>query len=194
MTNAFTAPHFQNDKAARKFVEGIRWPDGPVCPHCGTIDHAYATKRAGVYRCAEKECRKDFTVTMRTVMERSHIAPAQVAHGLPPHDCQQERHERPPAPPHAWRHLQDRLVHGAPYPRSHARRWPQPRWAAKARSWKPTKPISARLRRRSVSTQRKRPPLHKQRQARPGRQARHRRAGRARRQRSHVPCCRWPTR
>jgi transposase-like protein len=32
------------------------------------------TKRAGVYRCAEKECRKDFTVTMKTVMERSKIA------------------------------------------------------------------------------------------------------------------------
>jgi hypothetical protein len=34
----------------------------------------YATKRPGVYRCAEKECRKDFTVTMKTVMERSKIA------------------------------------------------------------------------------------------------------------------------
>ena len=26
-----------------------------------------------MYRCAEKACRKDFTVTMKTVMERSHI-------------------------------------------------------------------------------------------------------------------------
>jgi hypothetical protein len=37
------------------------------------IGHAYATKRPGVFRCAEKECRKDFSVTMKTVMERSHI-------------------------------------------------------------------------------------------------------------------------
>jgi len=73
MTNAFTAPHFQNDKAARKFVEGIRWPDGTVCPHCGVVGHAYETKRAGVYRCAEKLCRKDFTVTTGTVMESSHV-------------------------------------------------------------------------------------------------------------------------
>jgi transposase-like protein len=50
------------------------WPEGPVCPHCGVIGHAYKTKRAGVYRCAEAECRKDFTVTMKTVMERSKIA------------------------------------------------------------------------------------------------------------------------
>ena len=71
--NAFTAPHFQNDKAARKFVEKIRWPDGTVCPHCGTVGTAYATKKEGVYRCAEKFCRMDFTVTTGTVMESSHV-------------------------------------------------------------------------------------------------------------------------
>jgi transposase-like protein len=74
MTDVFSAPHFRDDNEARKALEGILWPDGPVCPHCGVINHAYATKRPGVYRCAEKECRKDFTVTMKTVMERSKIA------------------------------------------------------------------------------------------------------------------------
>jgi transposase-like protein len=69
----FSAPHFRDDEAARKFLEGILWPSGPVCPHCGVIGHAYATKRGGVFRCAEKECHKDFSVTMKTVMERSHI-------------------------------------------------------------------------------------------------------------------------
>jgi len=72
--DVFSAPHFQNDNDARKVLEGLLWPDGPICPHCGVINHAYATKRPGVYRCAEKECRKDFTVTMKTVMERSKIA------------------------------------------------------------------------------------------------------------------------
>src|SRR4051812_22066241 len=71
---ALTAPHFQSHEAAREWLEGQRWPEGPVCPHCGSINHAYPTSRAGVYRCAEAECRKDFTVTMNTVMERSHIA------------------------------------------------------------------------------------------------------------------------
>jgi transposase-like protein len=72
--DVFSAPQYRDDEAARKFLEGILWPNGPVCPHCGVVGHAYATKRPGVYRCAEKECRKDFTVTMRTVMERSKIA------------------------------------------------------------------------------------------------------------------------
>src|ERR1700730_4183289 len=70
----FAEPHFQNDEAARAMLESILWPDGPVCAHCGVVNHSYKTKRAGVYRCASKECRKDFSVTMKTVMERSHIA------------------------------------------------------------------------------------------------------------------------
>jgi transposase-like protein len=72
--DTFSAPHFRNDDAARRFLEGILWPDGPVCPKCGVINHAYATRKPGVFRCAEAKCRKDFTVTMNTVMERSHIA------------------------------------------------------------------------------------------------------------------------
>lgn len=74
MTDIFSAPHFRDDTAAREYLQTILWPEGPVCPHCGVINHAYATKRPGVFRCAEAACRKDFTVTMRTVMERSKIA------------------------------------------------------------------------------------------------------------------------
>jgi len=73
MSNAFVAPHFQSPENARDWLESIRWPEGPVCSHCGVINHAYKTKKPGWYRCAEKECRKDFTVTTGTVMERSHI-------------------------------------------------------------------------------------------------------------------------
>lgn len=70
----FSQPQFRDETAAREYLEKVLWPDGPICPHCGVVNHAYATKRPGVFRCAEKECRKDFTVTMRTVMERSKIA------------------------------------------------------------------------------------------------------------------------
>jgi transposase-like protein len=73
-TSLFAEPHFQNDEAARAMLESILWPEGPVCPHCGVVNHSYKTKRPGVFRCAEKVCRKDFSVMMKTVMERSHIA------------------------------------------------------------------------------------------------------------------------
>ncbi len=70
--NLFKEPHFHDEDAARAWFEAARWPAGPVCPKCGVIGHAYKTKKAGVYRCAEKACRKDFTVMTGTVMERSH--------------------------------------------------------------------------------------------------------------------------
>ena len=69
-----TAASYRDEATARKVIESLRWPDGPVCSHCGVIGHAYAvTGRAGLYRCAEPKCRKDFTCTTGTVMERSHV-------------------------------------------------------------------------------------------------------------------------
>jgi transposase-like protein len=71
----FDEARFQNDTAAREYLEATVWPHGPVCPHCGTVNHAYPVSgRAGLYRCAEAECRMDFTVTVGTVFERSKIA------------------------------------------------------------------------------------------------------------------------
>lgn len=69
----FTAPHFQNHDAARTYLEALRWGGERACPHCGTLGKSYPTKKSGVYRCASKECRKDFTVTTKSVMESSHI-------------------------------------------------------------------------------------------------------------------------
>src|SRR5260370_3749456 len=70
-----TDPVFNDEDAARQHFEAIRWPHGPVCPHCGSIDNATELKgkstRAGVYKC--KACRKPFTATVGTVYERSHI-------------------------------------------------------------------------------------------------------------------------
>ena len=74
MTN-LTNPIFHDEETARRHFEALRWPDGPICPHCGSLDNATELQgkstRAGVYKC--KDCRKPFSVTVRTVMERSHI-------------------------------------------------------------------------------------------------------------------------
>jgi len=72
--NTFTEPLFQTPAAARLKIESIRWPNGPVCPHCGETIRWYATKKEGRWRCGNPECRKDDTVTTGTVMESSHIA------------------------------------------------------------------------------------------------------------------------
>jgi transposase-like protein len=68
-----TDPIFTDAEAAREKIEAIRWPNGPVCGHCGETEKRYNTKRPGRYRCGNPECRKDFTVTTGTVMESSHV-------------------------------------------------------------------------------------------------------------------------
>lgn len=70
---ALNAPHFQDHDKAREYLERLRWAGDPVCAHCGTVGGHYATKKPGVWRCHSKECRKDFSVTTKTVMESSHI-------------------------------------------------------------------------------------------------------------------------
>ena len=69
--NQFAAAHFHDEEAARQWFEAARWPNGPVCPKCGSTKY-YATKKLGRYRCGAPACRKDFTVMTGTVMERSH--------------------------------------------------------------------------------------------------------------------------
>ena len=67
---------FHDEDAAREHLEAQRWPDGPVCPHCSTRDVTKLEGKAhrkGVYQCKAKPCREQFTVTVGSVMERSHI-------------------------------------------------------------------------------------------------------------------------
>lgn len=70
-----TNPIFHDNDAARDHLEKLLWPTGPVCPRCGSIDNAAKLKgkstRPGVYKC--RGCRKPFSVTVGTVMERSKI-------------------------------------------------------------------------------------------------------------------------
>src|SRR5688572_17493131 len=71
-------PVFTDPDKAREYLEAQRWPNGPVCPHCGNADPARITAmqgqahRPGLYNC--KECRLQFSVTVGTVFEDSKIA------------------------------------------------------------------------------------------------------------------------
>jgi transposase-like protein len=72
-------PHFQDADKAREYLEAKRWPDGPVCPHCGVIGEAVRLEpkegkthaRSGLLNC--RGCRKQFSVTVGTIFEDSHI-------------------------------------------------------------------------------------------------------------------------
>lgn len=76
--NLTTLPKTEDE--ARALMEEIRWGKGcanAACPHCGTMEPYRLTPkpgsktRKGVWKC--RACRKQFTVTVGTVFEASHI-------------------------------------------------------------------------------------------------------------------------
>jgi len=59
----------------------VRWPDGPICPHCVVVGGHYRVNlrkgsrgpvRQGVWKC--RDYRKQFTVTVGTVFQGSKIS------------------------------------------------------------------------------------------------------------------------
>jgi transposase-like protein len=80
MASVLTEPYFTDEGAAFAALEGIIWPHGATCPHCGVIGRAGKLEgvkdkrgrvRLGLWKCYE--CRKQFTVRKGTVFESSHL-------------------------------------------------------------------------------------------------------------------------
>ncbi|AZV18266.1 MULTISPECIES: IS1595 family transposase [unclassified Mesorhizobium] len=84
--SVLSRPEFHDEAKAFEHVEGILWPQGPVCPKCGSMDRHYALKgvrtkaskknphgveRHGLYKCSA--CRSQFTVRMGSIFEESHL-------------------------------------------------------------------------------------------------------------------------
>jgi len=67
----------QSEEKAREFLEATRWPNGPICPHCGSVSACRLNSdpnsktRKGVCKC--RDCRKQFTISVGTIFEGSHI-------------------------------------------------------------------------------------------------------------------------
>jgi transposase-like protein len=63
---------FHDATKARAWLEALLWADGRSCGYCGTVDESTELPaRPGYYQC--NACRKQFTVMVGTVFERSHI-------------------------------------------------------------------------------------------------------------------------
>ena len=65
---------FPNDEVAETWYVQQRWPEGVVCPHCGSVNVQTGAKHKTMpYRCREKECAKRFSAKTGTVMEGSKL-------------------------------------------------------------------------------------------------------------------------
>lgn len=86
MASVLTEAYFTDEAAAFEALEGIMWPEGPTCPHCGATDrmnrlanqrskpskaHPKGIVRHGLWKCYH--CRGQFTVRKGTVFEASHL-------------------------------------------------------------------------------------------------------------------------
>ncbi len=75
MSAAIQAKAFTDDDVAREAIEALMWPNGPVCPHCGCTGKIGKIEgksaRPGLYYCGD--CKKQFTVTVGTIFERSKV-------------------------------------------------------------------------------------------------------------------------
>lgn len=76
------AQKYSDEDAARGLLESLLWPDGPVCPHCQNHKEkgiyrlqpkagSKSPARKGIHKCGA--CRKQFTVTVGTIFEASHL-------------------------------------------------------------------------------------------------------------------------
>lgn len=73
------AEKYSNEETARALLELLRWHGEPICPHCQSKEvyrltpkpGSKSSVRSGVLKC--KKCRKQFTVTVGTIFEGSHI-------------------------------------------------------------------------------------------------------------------------
>jgi transposase-like protein len=72
LTLAALQQRFSDPAACLAFLEKARWPDGPVCPGCGVINHASRiTTLPGRFTCLD--CGKRFSVTAGTPMHSTHL-------------------------------------------------------------------------------------------------------------------------
>jgi transposase-like protein len=62
--------YFSDEEVAHDYIVGLRWPQGPVCPRCGCVDHSYLATRK-VWKC--KGCKKQYSVKVGTIFEGSSL-------------------------------------------------------------------------------------------------------------------------
>ncbi len=75
MLSAVSDEALHDEAKAYELVESVLWPEGPVCPHCGSVERISKMQgkstRIGAYKCYA--CRKKLTVKIGTIFEDSHI-------------------------------------------------------------------------------------------------------------------------
>ena len=74
---------FGEEEKARGWIEKLRWPEGPCCPHCGSFNVQCNIKHPSQsHRCRECPHKPMFTMRVGTVMEGTHLKYREWAIGI----------------------------------------------------------------------------------------------------------------
>jgi transposase-like protein len=65
--------YFENPDVCVDFVAEMRWPNGPICPHCEGDRVSYLKSRR-IWKCMNKDCHKQFSVKSGSVFEDSPVS------------------------------------------------------------------------------------------------------------------------
>lgn len=63
---------FPNEETARCFLSYIRWGEFASCPYCHN-DKVYFIEKGRRFKCANPQCHKKFSVTVKTLMENTNL-------------------------------------------------------------------------------------------------------------------------
>ncbi|WP_425414322.1 transposase [Salipiger mucosus] len=65
---------FSADTECRTFMEVRRWPEGPVCPKCGSENRSgRVSSRSGVWTCNANSCKHQYTGPSGTPLHRTRV-------------------------------------------------------------------------------------------------------------------------
>lgn len=62
--------YFADPQRCLDFTVALRWPHGPVCPRCNSVEHRFMKTRA-IWEC--KSCKKQYSVKVGTIFEDSAV-------------------------------------------------------------------------------------------------------------------------
>jgi transposase-like protein len=61
---------FSDESACRNYLYKLRWPEGFICPECGSREFSFIKSRK-IFQC--KHCRQQTSLTAGTVMHKTHL-------------------------------------------------------------------------------------------------------------------------
>ena len=135
----FVEDLFPDEESAYQWFYEKRWPNGPCCPHCGSLNiQEGSPHKTMTHRCWDCPGKREFSLRVGTVMESSKLSYRTWGDGDLLHHHQPERRLLLETSPGPENYPKNCLASGAPYPKGVRCKKEETCFPAPSRSMKPT--------------------------------------------------------